>query len=152
MHDLFTKVLSKRDLSRAGDLFSVADDEIVNDLTDVVRLKYCQIISYNLLMFYLPFCLPANRDRWHHLARWLSEKCQRSVCGRDLRHTRAFVHSRNENGRTALQCSGHVASHVPAAQSPSGCSDERWSAACENSSRHYIKCIPSEYLEIQNVY
>lgn len=36
MHDLFTKVLSKRDLSRAGDLFSVADSEIVNDLTNVV--------------------------------------------------------------------------------------------------------------------
>lgn len=36
MHELFTKVLSKRDLSRAGDLFSVADYEIVNDLTQVV--------------------------------------------------------------------------------------------------------------------
>ncbi|XP_037044917.1 protein melted isoform X2 [Bradysia coprophila] len=36
MHDLFTKVLSKRDLSRAGDLFSVADYEIVNDLTQVL--------------------------------------------------------------------------------------------------------------------
>lgn len=36
MHELFTKVLSKRDLSRAGDLFSVADSEIVNDLTNVV--------------------------------------------------------------------------------------------------------------------
>lgn len=39
MHELFTKVLSKRDLSRAGDLFSVADYEIVNDLTQVVSLK-----------------------------------------------------------------------------------------------------------------
>lgn len=36
MHELFTKVLSKRDLSRAGELFSVADSEIVNDLTEVV--------------------------------------------------------------------------------------------------------------------
>lgn len=36
MHELFTKVLSKRDLSRAGDLFSVADSEIVNGLTEVV--------------------------------------------------------------------------------------------------------------------
>lgn len=36
MHDLFTKVLAKRDLSRAGDLFAVADAEIVADLTDVV--------------------------------------------------------------------------------------------------------------------
>lgn len=36
MHELFTKILAKRDLSRAGDLFSVADNEIVADLTDVV--------------------------------------------------------------------------------------------------------------------
>ena len=36
MHDLFTTVLSKRDLSRAGELFSVADYEIVNDLNEVV--------------------------------------------------------------------------------------------------------------------
>lgn len=37
MHELFTKVLSNRDLSRAGDLFSVADSEIVNDLTEVLK-------------------------------------------------------------------------------------------------------------------
>ncbi|KAK3931175.1 Protein melted [Frankliniella fusca] len=36
MHELFTQVLSKKDLSKAGDLFSVADAEIVNDLTEVV--------------------------------------------------------------------------------------------------------------------
>lgn len=39
MHELFTKVLSKRDLSRAGDLFSVPDNEIVNDIIDVVGIK-----------------------------------------------------------------------------------------------------------------
>uniref|UniRef100_A0A336MAW9 CSON012913 protein n=1 Tax=Culicoides sonorensis TaxID=179676 RepID=A0A336MAW9_CULSO len=37
MHDLFTKVLSHRDLSRAGDLFTVADAEIVTDLTEVLK-------------------------------------------------------------------------------------------------------------------
>ena len=36
MHELFTKVLSKRDLSRAGDLFFVPDNDIVNDIIDVV--------------------------------------------------------------------------------------------------------------------
>lgn len=48
MHELFTKVLSKRDLSRAGDLFSVADSEIVNGLTEVVCNIYiiCIIISF----------------------------------------------------------------------------------------------------------
>lgn len=37
MHELFTQVLSKKDLSKAGDLFSVADAEIVSDLTEVVN-------------------------------------------------------------------------------------------------------------------
>ncbi|ALC44109.1 melt [Drosophila busckii] len=36
MHELFTKVLAKRDLSKAGDLFSVPDAEIVNDITEVL--------------------------------------------------------------------------------------------------------------------
>lgn len=36
MHELFTQVLGNRDLSRAGDLFSVSDTAIVNDLTQVV--------------------------------------------------------------------------------------------------------------------
>lgn len=36
MHDLFMQVLKNRDLSRAGDLFSVPDVVIVNDLTQVV--------------------------------------------------------------------------------------------------------------------
>nr|CAD7587522.1 unnamed protein product [Timema genevievae] len=36
MHELFTQVLSKKDLSKAGDLFSVSDQAIVNDLTEVV--------------------------------------------------------------------------------------------------------------------
>lgn len=39
MHELFTQVLGKRDLSRAGDLFSVADNVIVDDLTEVVNVK-----------------------------------------------------------------------------------------------------------------
>ncbi|KAI4461099.1 veph-a/melted [Holotrichia oblita] len=36
MHDLFMQVLKNRDLSRAGDLFSVPDVVIVNDLTQVL--------------------------------------------------------------------------------------------------------------------
>lgn len=36
MHELFMQVLKNRDLSRAGDLFSVPDSVIVNDLTHVV--------------------------------------------------------------------------------------------------------------------
>ena len=44
MHELFTTVLSKRDLSRAGELFSVADYEIVNDLEDVLE-EISRIIS-----------------------------------------------------------------------------------------------------------
>ncbi|KAF4523801.1 hypothetical protein B566_EDAN013359, partial [Ephemera danica] len=38
MHELFTQVLSKKDLSKAGDLFSVSDHAIVNDLTEVINV------------------------------------------------------------------------------------------------------------------
>ncbi|KAK9501661.1 hypothetical protein O3M35_012345 [Rhynocoris fuscipes] len=44
MHELFTQVLNKKDLSKAGDLFSVADQAIVNDLTEVVN-KIAEITS-----------------------------------------------------------------------------------------------------------
>ncbi|KAH1009107.1 hypothetical protein HUJ04_001522 [Dendroctonus ponderosae] len=37
MHELFMQVLKNRDLSRAGDLFSVPDAVIVNDLTNVIK-------------------------------------------------------------------------------------------------------------------
>lgn len=37
MHELFMQVLKNRDLSRAGDLFSVPDSTIVNDLTVVLK-------------------------------------------------------------------------------------------------------------------
>lgn len=37
MHELFINVLSKRDLSKAGDLFTISDTEIENNLTEVVR-------------------------------------------------------------------------------------------------------------------
>lgn len=36
MHELFKAVLAKRDLSRAGDLFSLEDAKIVDDLSAVV--------------------------------------------------------------------------------------------------------------------
>lgn len=36
MHELFSNVLAKRDLSRAGDLFALEDEHIVDDLSDVV--------------------------------------------------------------------------------------------------------------------
>lgn len=51
MHELFANLLSKRDpldLSRAGDLFSIPDEEIVDDLTDVVR-KMTNVIFLILL-------------------------------------------------------------------------------------------------------
>lgn len=40
MHELFMQVLKNRDLSRAGDLFSLPDSVIVNDLTTVVCIFY----------------------------------------------------------------------------------------------------------------
>ncbi|XP_026681202.1 protein melted [Diaphorina citri] len=44
MHELFTQVLSNKDLSKAGDLFSVPDSSIINDLTEVVT-KISEITS-----------------------------------------------------------------------------------------------------------
>ncbi|XP_077998363.1 ventricular zone-expressed PH domain-containing protein 1-like isoform X2 [Glandiceps talaboti] len=37
MHDLFAQVLAQRDLTRAGDLFSIEDKDIVNDLSEVLN-------------------------------------------------------------------------------------------------------------------
>lgn len=36
MHELFANILAKRDLSRAGELFSQPDEEIVDDISEVV--------------------------------------------------------------------------------------------------------------------
>jgi len=37
MHQLFVEVLTKRDLSRAGDLFSIEDRSIVTDLSILIN-------------------------------------------------------------------------------------------------------------------
>lgn len=37
MHQLFVEVLTKRDLSRAGDLFSIEDRSIVTDLSLLIN-------------------------------------------------------------------------------------------------------------------
>jgi hypothetical protein len=37
MHQLFVEVLAKRDLSRAGDLFSIDDKSIVGDLSELIH-------------------------------------------------------------------------------------------------------------------
>lgn len=36
MHELFAQVLTNRDLSRAGDLFSIDDNNVVADLSEVL--------------------------------------------------------------------------------------------------------------------
>ena len=36
MHELFYQVLNRRDLSKAGDLFSIDDSDIANDLSEVL--------------------------------------------------------------------------------------------------------------------
>ena len=37
MHNLFEQVLEKKDLSKAGDLFSLEDSVIVDELSEVVK-------------------------------------------------------------------------------------------------------------------
>lgn len=36
MHELFELILDKKDLSRAGELFSISDAEISEDLSEIV--------------------------------------------------------------------------------------------------------------------
>lgn len=36
MHELFAQVLTNRDLSRAGDLFSIDDESLVTDISEVL--------------------------------------------------------------------------------------------------------------------
>lgn len=50
MHELFTIVLSRKDLSKAGDLFSVSDSEIVDDLADVVSAKFLKFFQFHFLL------------------------------------------------------------------------------------------------------
>lgn len=42
MHELFSQVLTTKDLSKAGELFSLDDDDIKNDLTSVLE-RICEI-------------------------------------------------------------------------------------------------------------
>lgn len=58
MHELFANVLAKRDLSRAGELFSIEDEEIVDGLTDVVRAPITSTFSIN----FHNKCLAASRN------------------------------------------------------------------------------------------
>lgn len=72
MHELFTIVLSRKDLSKAGDLFSVSDSEIVDDLADVVSakfLKFFQFPKIQLCCFVL-----VDRNRTNNLTTRLSEE------------------------------------------------------------------------------
>lgn len=62
MHELFTKVLAKRDLSRAGDLFSVPDAEIVNDITEVVSSEAERERGINLIPIEFPTACSSRRS------------------------------------------------------------------------------------------
>lgn len=53
MHQLFSQVLGRRDLSRAGDLFSLEDAEIEDCLSQA--LDQIKVIS----------CSPVSRDNHH---------------------------------------------------------------------------------------
>lgn len=54
MHELFMQVLKNRDLSRAGDLFSLPDSVIVNDLTTVVCIFYTFTLIKLLSLWLFP--------------------------------------------------------------------------------------------------
>lgn len=65
MHELFMQVLKNRDLSRAGDLFSIPDSVIVNDLTVVVWIflfypvvnKMCKMFNSRIIIYSVRYLL-----------------------------------------------------------------------------------------------
>lgn len=71
MHELFMQVLKNRDLSRAGDLFSVPDTVIVNDLTNVVRKLFISFYANILIILFFKHSIEFknNSDNlyWHFL-------------------------------------------------------------------------------------
>lgn len=62
MHQLFSQVLGQRDLSRAGDLFSLEDAEI----EDCLSLALDQIKAIS--------CSPVSRQNQHTHTRYLDEE------------------------------------------------------------------------------
>jgi hypothetical protein len=90
MHELFASVLAKRDLSRAGELFSLSDDKIVDSLTDVVS-KYR---SPTQLIFKHVSSLAAG-DFEDRVAPSILGEHERSVGDRDLCQQMYVLHSRD---------------------------------------------------------
>lgn len=132
MHELFTKVLSRKDLSRAGDLFSVADAEIVVDLSDVVSYIYsrkCQYFNFFIWNKFLIQQIIDRRNRYDHLAIRLFEEHQWSIGRRDLCDTCAVMHTRNKNSWTILCIAGDAARGMLAIQFTTNGGQQR-STAC----------------------
>ncbi|KAJ8912910.1 hypothetical protein NQ315_017240 [Exocentrus adspersus] len=70
MHELFMQVLKNRDLSRAGDLFSVPDSVIVNDLTNVNYSK--KTVMQRALPVAVKFLHKGNKELSRNMASYLS--------------------------------------------------------------------------------
>lgn len=124
MHELFTKVLSRKDLSRAGDLFSVADAEIVVELSDVVsesKRIYKYIFDKYMLVFDEVLILKLIRadrgNKWHHLPGRLLEKYQWSIGRWNMCYTGAVVYTGNKNRQTILCIVGEIVGDLFATQS-----------------------------------
>ena len=47
MQELFAQVLNQKDLSKAGDLFSVEDKDIENDLSEVIKPIHVQQFEHD---------------------------------------------------------------------------------------------------------
>jgi hypothetical protein len=62
MHELFANILAKRDLSKAGELFSIEDQEIVEDIEEVVS----ELISYFQRNEIYNFLILAARNFHNH--------------------------------------------------------------------------------------
>lgn len=106
MHELFTKILGKRDLSRAGDLFSVDDAEIVGHLTEVVS-NLSSDITWGHLIYILIVIVEWNRS--NHWPAGLSAEQKWSVGDGDLLDPGHRMHPRDKVRGAALRCVGQAA-------------------------------------------
>ena len=88
MHKLFEQVLEKKDLSKAGDLFSLEDSVIVDELSEV--LKTIEVGT----QLYRPHdsCFSLSRFSGNFQQAGVSDESQQPVSGGDLRDASDLRH------------------------------------------------------------
>ena len=88
MHRLFEQVLEKKDLSKAGDLFSLEDSVIVDELSEVLK-------TIQVLKFLYKKCSSTLMISGYFQQAGVSDQPQQPVSGGDLRDQSNISHQRD---------------------------------------------------------